>query len=123
VANYSFFLNDVGLIVSLSFLLVAIWRISRILKQQQEIQLKDTHVSLLAVFLFINFFITLLLSVVFMLNGGGQRIDVIVSLFYFALEPISLLLMILLIARMSAQTAAGSDVRLFVDDQGRYRFI
>ncbi len=47
----------------------------------------------------------------------------IVSLLYFAIQPISLVLMLFVITRMSNQEGKGNNlVHLFVDNEGNYRF-
>ena len=124
MTEVTFVIYGVCLFFSLIFLLITIWRISALLKRYQDIKLNESHIGIHALLLVFNVLLSFIMfTSQINQDGFDETYQLYISLFYFALQPPSLVLMLHVITRMSAQSDEENLVHLFVDDLGNYRFI
>lgn len=105
VSDYTFIIYGLSLMISLGFLMVAIYRISSLLKKFANIELNSKHIGLHAVFLSINVALNITLSTLFIPALKLSQASKIISLFYFCCQPLSLLLMLAVITSMSQSSS------------------
>ena len=122
-SDITFVSNGLSLSVSLGFLIAAICRISSLLKQFGGIKISEKHMSLHVTFLVINVLLTLTLTLQFLLSYAEAQITEYISVFYFCAQPLSMTMMLVVISSMSQNMNEGRQVSLYVDGQGRYRFL
>lgn len=100
-ANFSFAVYGVSLLISLAFLIVGICRISSLLKQYTGLRLNERQIVLHACFLAVNVALNLSLLAIFIFGLLDQEATVIFSVFYFVAQPLSLVMMLYVIVRIS----------------------
>ena len=116
ISDITFTFYGLSLTVSLCFLLVAIWRISRLLKQFEEVKLNEANVGWHAIFLALSAVLNILLGVSFFFDKDVPYI----SISYYASQPPNLLLMLWLISKMSNKGNRDANVTLYADDEGHF---
>ena len=84
VTNVTFCVYGVSLSVCLGFLIVAIFRIKRLLKEHTTVKLNESHVGMHTSFLIINVVLNFLFLTTFVLHLHHAPIQILLSLLYFS---------------------------------------
>ena len=123
ICDYTYIVYTVSLIVSLVFLTISIFRIHSLLKNHKGIKLNEKHMVLHAVFLLFNIALCITATACFFFQWDDKKMTKYISMAQFCSEPLSLILMLFVVIKMSPAQNRGPKVALHTDTQGRYYFI
>ena len=99
--------------------MIAICRISRLLKKFDTVKLNAVNIGYHTVCMALQAILNILMTVTFVFDDNIPQL----AITYYALQPINLLVMMWLIIKMMHRSTEDSNVRLCHDDAGNFKFI